>query len=211
MKIFQKIILVFFLVTLGEAWAATSTSELLIKVYQVAVSASTDCSGPQVIFTSTSGTEVDFLKNPMLGGGNIPDGTYPCIMINMSDVIKYRPTANDGTLCVAGTQYFSDVCRSDSSESTDLFNGSTTTNVACTGINPPTAASVGANQVTLYLFTTSPSTGAAFRSGAANGFLLGNPFVVSGSSTGTFVVDVTNKVMDNGSYCEMDAPTFSFR
>lgn len=210
MKSFQ-IILVFFLMIMSQAWSATSTSELLIKVYQVAVSASTDCSNPLVIFSSSAGTEVNFLSNPILGGGNIPDGTYPCVMINMSDVIKYRPTANDGTRCVAGTQYFSDVCRSDSSESTDLFNGSTTTTVACTGTNPPTADSVGPNQVTLYMFTTSPNTGSCFRTGAANGATLQSPFVVSGSSSGTFVVDVTNKVMDNGSYCEMDQPTFSFR
>jgi len=207
MKTFYKIILGISLMTCGQAWAWVNPSELLITVYQVAVSTSTDCSNPQVIFTSSGGTEVNFLANPMLGGGNIPDGTYHCVMINMSDVIKYRPTANDGTLCIAGTQYSSDVCRAESAESTDRLSGTTATNVACTG----TTAAPSADHVTLYLHTASPNTGASFRSGVANGILLANPFVVSGSASGTFVVDATNKVRDNLTYCEMDAPGFSFR
>jgi len=211
MKFISTILFLVLFVSSQNTFATTNPSELLMKVYQVAVAESTSCLNPLVIFNSTDGVETNFLTSPILGGGNIPDGTYHCVIITMSDIIKYRPVANDGTRCIAGTQYFSDVCRSDNADATDQLVGSTTTTYNCTGINPPTAANIGDNKVSIYLHTDSPNTNSAFKRGTTQGITLINPFVVNGTSAGVFVVDGTNKVTDNGSYCEMNQPTFKFR
>ena len=64
------------------------------------------------VFSNATATEVDFLARPTLGSGNPPDGTYQCVIIKMSDLIKFTPSATAG-LCTAGTQYTADICRTD--------------------------------------------------------------------------------------------------
>lgn len=193
--------------------AATDASSLLVKVYGVAVSTSLDCSSPLVIFDSTDGVEKNFLDKPTLGGGDIADGTYPCVMITMSDTIKFKPSANTGSYCVAGTEYTIDVCRTDNSGTTNLRTGTTLgASTPCTG----TSSTPAADKVTMYLRTNSTNASAAFNSPSSTsdtsvGIALTNAFVVSGTSSGAFVVDARGKVQDEGSACGMDAPTFSFR
>jgi len=148
--------------------AVTSASSLKLKIYQVSVSASTDCSSPITILSSSSGTETDFMTDPVIGSGSVPDGTYPCMMITMDDVIKYKPLANDLPGCTAGTEYTADLCRDLASTGagqerysfTDLLIGTTfTPDVECQGTDRSLTTGGIANKVTLYLRTTAPTVG----------------------------------------------------
>ena len=191
----------------SNVFCGVNASSLKVKVYGVAVSLTADCASPIVLFDNTSPTEVDFVSAPTLGGGDIADGTYPCVMINMSDLIKYTPASTTGS-CTAATEYSGYVCNN--TESTELRSGTAFgTNAACTS---------GEDQVTLYLQTGTTRTngGNAFRKPTTTtdttyGFQLASAFTVSGTSSGTFVVDTTGKVNGTSGTCGMDAPLFSFR
>lgn len=190
---------------------ALDASNLLITVYGVAVSASLDCSNPIVVFDSTGGTQTDFMANPTIGGGDIPDGSYPCVMINMSDNITFTPSTSDGVNCVAGTQYTIDVCRAGSG-SKNLRTGTTFgATESCTG----SSGSPIADRVTLFLKTNADGSSGGFvkptTTSDPSGIALTNAFVVSGSSSGKFVVDAHGKVSSGGGACGMDPPVFTFR
>lgn len=158
----KKLSLISCLLFSVNALAVTSPSELKITVYQVSVSLNADCSNPQTILSSTTGTETNFLSSPSLGSGAIPNGTYNCIMITMDDVIKFRPTANDGATCTAGTEYAIDLCRAngggqadqDYQSYSDVLVGTTSTSTQCAGTNQIVGSGGIANKVTLYLRTT---------------------------------------------------------
>lgn len=236
----MKITLAFVLASLTfSAVAATNPSELTLKIYQVSVSLSADCSSPTTILSSTEGQEMDFMSNPILGSGTLADGTYNCVMITMDDVIKYRPVANDGATCVAGTLYAQDLCRDQASTGsalqshTDLLEGSTTTSTECAGTDQIVGSGGIANKVTMYLRTTSPASAHADSdnvtswakgtvlansqgagepgANAENGLQLTAPFIVSGTKTGVFYLDATGQVTGAGANCEMNAPEFGFR
>lgn len=144
-----------------NGWAVTSPSSLKLRVYQIAVSLSTDCSSPKVLFTSIAGSEKDFINNPSLGSGDLEDGTYNCVMITMDDVIKFTPAANDGGSCLGGTEYEIDLCRNTASSggetvmsTTDLLEGTTfSMGTQCAGTDQIVSSGGVANKVTLYLRT----------------------------------------------------------
>ena len=92
--------------------SALDASSLKLQVYSVMLSTSPQCTSPVTVFSSTTPTEVDFLATPTLGSGNPPDGTYHCVIIKMSDLIKFTPSTTAG-LCSASVQYTADVCRTD--------------------------------------------------------------------------------------------------
>ncbi|HXH75522.1 MAG TPA: hypothetical protein VNJ08_11185 [Bacteriovoracaceae bacterium] len=175
------------------------------------------------------------MANPTLGTGSLVDGTYPCVMITMDDVLKFKPTANDGTNCVAGTEYAIDLCRDFAStgsvihSSSEVLEGTTFTDTDCIGTNQSVAAGGIANKVTLFLRISAPANNhadagsvSAFAKGtllsgtvstnpADNRIQLASPFIVSGTKTGVFYVDATNKISDTGAACDMAPPLFGFR
>ena len=88
--------------------SALDASSLKLQVYSVMLSTSPQCTSPITVFSSATPTEVDFLATPTLGSGNPPDGTYHCVIIKMSDLIKFTPSTTGGS-CAAGTEYVADV------------------------------------------------------------------------------------------------------
>lgn len=203
---------------LGAALLSTSAmaldaSSLKLQVYSVMLSTSPLCSNPYTVFSSTTPTEVDFLATPTLGSGNPPDGRYECVIIKMSDIIKFTPKSSEG-LCLAGTEYKSDVCRSDNggmTQAPDAVGAPT----ACSG----TDAGPVADPVYLYL-TTNTSAGVKGGNGntfmqpadvaSANGLNLTAPLLIGGTSRSKFVVNATGKVGSDGVSCGMDPPVFGF-
>jgi len=190
------------------ALAAVDPSSVKLKVYGVAVSASADCADPVVIFSSDTPTEIDMAAGPTLGTGTVPDGTYQCVMITMSDLVKITPATSEGD-CMAGTESATGVCQD--VETTNLLTGTT--------FGSPTSCTSGEDKVTLYLHTGTTRTkggGVAFlkptsTADADHGLALAAPWVVSGTSVGTFVVDFTGKIMSGGGECGVDPPLFGFR
>jgi hypothetical protein len=190
---------------------ALDASSLKLQVYSVMLSTSPLCTNPYTVFSNTAPTEVDFLAAPTLGSGNPPDGTYNCVIIKMSDIIKFTPSSTSG-LCTAGTQYLADVCRSDNSGMTQAPDavGAPT---MCTG----TDAAPVSNPVYLYL-TTNPGQakgGDTFMqptsASSLNGLKLTAPLVIAGTAKSKFIVDATGQVGDDGVSCGMNPPTFGFQ
>ena len=191
---------------------ALDASSLKLQVYSVMLSTSPLCTSPVTVFSSPTPTEVDFLASPTLGSGNPPDATYNCVVIKMSDIIKFTPSATSG-LCTAGTQYAADVCRVD--------NGGTTQ--APDAVGAPTACmgtdtAPVSDPVYLYL-TTNASAGTGggntfmqpTSTSSTNGLNLTAPLVINGTAKSKFVVNATGKVGSDTVSCGMNPPVFGFQ
>ena len=190
---------------------ALDASSLKLQVYAVMLSTSPQCTSPVTVFSSATATEVDFLAAPTLGSGNPADATYHCVVIKMSDLIKFTPSASAG-LCVAGTQYTADVCRSDNGGMTKAPDAAGAPS-ACSG----TDAAPVADNVYLYLTTNASagSGGNAFLQptgpGSTDGLNLTAPLVIAGFAKSKFIVNATGKVGDDGVGCGMNPPVFGFQ
>ncbi len=190
---------------------ALDASSLKLQVYSVMLSTSPLCTNPYTVFSNTTATEVDFLAAPTLGSGNPPDGTYNCVIIKMTDIIKFTPSGTSG-LCTAGTQYAADICRSDNSGMTQAPDAVGAPQM-CSG----TDAAPVADPVYLYL-TTNPGQakgGDTFMqptsASSMNGIRLVSPLVIAGTAKSKFVVDATGKVGSDGFSCGMEPPVFGFQ
>jgi hypothetical protein len=208
----KKIILTFAAVAAmsTSAFAAGDPSSLKVKVYAVYASTSALCTSPTQVFLNNTGEYVDFLSGPTLGGGDLPDGTYNCIIIKMSDIIKHTPKVSDGTSCVAATEYTGGVCKSPTT--VDSLTG--TADIACLG-NGGNAGAVDTT-VFMYLTTGSTATGGnnAFKrpvtAGDTNGIKLGAPLTISSTTRAKFVVNGAGQVQSGNGECGINAPTFTF-
>jgi len=203
------------LVMLAAQAFALDASSLKLQVYSVMISTSSLCTSPTTIFNNAVPTEVDFLVTPVLGSSGSPsipaDGTYNCVIIKMSDNIKFKPSTTSGS-CTAGTEYTADVCRTDNSGSTRApdAGGAAT---ACTG----NATTASPDPVYLYLTTnvTAGTGGNTFlqptSTVSTNGINLTSPLVVAGTTASRFSVNATGKVDGSGVTCGMNPPVFGFR
>jgi hypothetical protein len=171
---------------------ALDASSLKLQVYAVMLSTSPLCTSPVTVFSSTTPAEVDFLSNPTLGSGNPADATYNCVIIKMSDVIKFTPSTTSGS-CTAGTEYVTDVCRTD--------NGGTTQAPDAVG-SPSAGSGTDAAPVTFMQPSTTASN---------NGLHLTAPPVIAGTASSKFVVNATGKVAGDYSTCGMNPPVFGFQ
>ena len=199
--------------------AGLGASSLKIQMYKFSVSTSPLCTNPiTVVDNGNTPVEVDMVANPDLGSGVLTDGTYPCVIIEFVNVIKFNPSANSTSgNCLAASQSTLQICRSQTSV---LADGTTSTCPAS-----------GAVRIAMYLSTASTSTNNtdAFNpptsiGDAAHGFNLAAALVTSGSSSGKFSVNPAGKVCDyntttngnstcNGSTlntCQLQPPVFSF-
>jgi hypothetical protein len=194
----------------GSSGPTIDASSLKLQVYSVMLSTSPFCTNPYTVFTSTSPTEVDFLAAPTLGSGNPPDDTYNCVIIKMSDIIKFTPSSTAG-LCNFGTEYTADVCRSDNSGSTQAPDSSTLT--SCTG----TDAAPHSDPVYMYL-TTNASAGTGGEAflqptdaSSTHGLPLTAPLVIAGKAKSKFVVNASGVVGSDSVSCGMNPPVFGFQ
>jgi hypothetical protein len=183
-------------------------SSLKIKVYAVYASLSAQCTSPTQIFSNPAGGFVDFLSNPTLGGGDLADGTYHCVIIKMSSIIKHTPLTTDSS-CVAATEYTGGVCNA-GDEATDLSSAP----IACAG----DGSNAGSVDNTVYMYmTTDPVASMGDKAfvhpaaaGDGNGIRLGSPLVISSTSRAKFVVNAAGKVVAGGGECGINAPAFDF-
>ncbi len=190
-----------------SAMALTGASSLKLQVYAVMLSTSAQCSNPVTVFSSSTPTEVDFLATPTLGSGNPPDATYNCVIIKMSDTLKFKPSSNDGAFCTGGVEYSTDVCQ------TGEFSQ------APDAVGAPTACS-SAHADVVYLYLSTGRVG----SGGGNAFLqplapnsssygvnLAAPLVIAGTASSKFVVNAAGKVDGSSVACGMNPPVFGFQ
>lgn len=183
--------------------AAVDPSEMKIKIYKFAVSANTDCSDPITIYEDDAPEFSQMLDNPTIGSGSLDDGSYPCVMMEVSDVMKFTPTSDDGS-CMADTEYTLDVCREDEDSTSTLIDGTVTT---CTGTSE--GPTIGEDRVAVYMSTSGDDSNTAFV--PSSPLPLTSAFTVSGSVTATFVVDGSGQVDGTFENCDMQPPSFGFR
>lgn len=195
----KKIIFCFFVFQTMTAFATPAgdlglnASSLKLKVYKMAVSTSANCTSPvTVINNGTSPVEVDVKgANPIFGSGKVPNGTYPCVMMEISDTIKYTGEASASGNCSPAIETSRDLCRLDNAGSTKLLDGSL---FNCTNSE---------DHVVIYLSTNTlinasgngfvPPAGAA----SQDGVHLGTALTVSGTAVGKLVVNTDTYLCDN--------------
>lgn len=185
------------------AHSATQTpTSIKMKIYGVWV-ADDDCSNPINVFESTTPSVQDLLQNPTLGGGDIPDGSYGCVILKISDIIE------------AG--WNSGSCQADIFTPGNYY-GNRNGDAITDAVNSPSIALASGEQaIFLYLSVQGTAGGACHNKPttlfsppvgtnpvvSAGGDLLANRFVVSGSSAGTFKVRNLTGVDD--ATCEIQA------
>lgn len=175
---------------------------LKLKVYKMAVSTSANCTSPVTVIDNGSiPVETDVkATNPVFGSGNITDGTYPCVMIEMSDTIKYSGELSTSGNCSPSSETSRDLCRLDNAGTSQLLDGST---FNCTNSE---------DVIVIYLSTNtvvSPS-GNGFvppvGAGSQDGGHLASALTVSGSAIGKLSVSTDGYLCDNdndtGSDCD---------
>jgi hypothetical protein len=177
--------------------------------YEFWASTSVQCTDPVLVFKNAAPMAEDVLTSPTLGSGPLADGTYPCVILVLSDTFSATPSASSDTgHCVAGTSFTYQVC---SAGHTSLLPDGTTVN--CTdgedkiAVYFSTATVAGANGPTDPFHP--PSTASA----AVEGVPLGSPLVVNGDSVGTFYNDATGSIFDNtqSGKCDMHSTKVGFR
>lgn len=214
----------------SAAHAATNPTVATVRLYKAYMSASGDCSSPSTFFDAASDpttypsgyAEVDMVTGPTIGQGTIADGTYPCVIFKMSDQLTFRPLANDGTACVAGTAYTIDICSSHGGATTpSTKNPETGLTISCT------EADGSEDVVWVYVSTYSTATTGSLDNNAflpptsssdpLHGFSLASGAItISGNITGTFVFGVNGTIASlpygpgGTDICNMNPPSFGF-
>ena len=190
---------------------ALDASSIKLSVQSVMLSTSPLCGSPVIVFNTAVPVEMDFLANPTLGSGSPPDATYNCVIIKMSDLIKFKPSSTAGS-CVASTEYTIDICRADNGGTTRAPDAAGAASV-CSG----TDAAPQSNSVYLYLTTngTAGTGGNTFlqpdSTSSGSGLKLSAPLVISGTTRSKFVVNATGKVDGANGPCGLDPPVFGFQ
>lgn len=187
----------------NTAWGsdAGDPSAVNMKIYKTWVSANTDCSEATLIYSESNPSYQNMVDNPTLGTATVPNGTYPCVVIKMSDVITGTPnyTSTSGH-CTPSTAIQIDVFRSpDTSTCPD------STNVNGSGSD----ASPIEDGPCLYMSTVGNNSNVGWLPNSP--FPLTTPFVVTSATNGTFVADFSGKILDQGGECGIDPPVFGFR
>jgi len=192
----------------GSAFANITSgvdpSYVRVKVVEVRISPNTDCSNGITVFRNDAAGYQDMVNNPTLGAGAIPNGTYQCVMLHMSDYIHYTPATATGThnVCTVGSDFVSDVGH----DGTAVDPDGTTHVLGSAGTE---------SMVWLYIRPDAPTAGNINSFAPTGGIPLLSPLVVNGDGAHTMVFDFSGRIgeeFDNGVWdCGCDAPTLSFR
>ena len=175
-------------------------SSITIRMYALWISQQADCSAPALVQTyGEGGQDKDFVESPVLFSGTPADGTYPCVILKMSDVLRMKPATSFGT-CVAGTEYSGDIYRDGESDWKDV------------DLNPivghGTDEAPVDDHVTVFL---ARDTAAVLARGVSTNQLvqLGSDLIVPGQST--FYLDAHEAVQTDGTNCGLEPPYVSFQ
>lgn len=196
-----------------DPYLATSGSptSIIMKFYGVAVSTNADCSNATVVFDIESNPqEFNLLTSPRLFAGNLANGTYNCVIMQVSDLIRYKVNGvavNAHAGCAnTTTEYTHDIYRTDNT-------GALWHNVD--GQDIPVSGAMGNpvhNKVDIVATT---NTGAA----TGNGFhadqvvSLASALVVPGSAVfyADFRNGIANQISGGTDYCVLEDGGFGFR
>ncbi len=183
---------------------------LNMKIYQIWVSANADCSSPVSVCThSGAEAQMDLVSGPTLCTGSPAAGTYPCMILKMSDTFKFKPDATaaasvPGGICTAGADTYMDIYRGDDADA-NTWKDMSNVVIPSTG----TVATSGAVEDTVYIFATTNPAAVAGTTVPHQVVTLTAAMTVPGQAT--FYTDFSNQFSVNGANCWIEAPTMGFR
>jgi hypothetical protein len=175
-------------------------ASLLVGLRALRVSSAADCSGLVVVQDhGATDVVVDFMADPLLFAGSPPDGSYACVALDMSDVLRMKPASSFGA-CVAGQEYAGDIYRQDEVDWKDASFAQV--------VGHGTDGAPVEDGVTIFL---TRDVAAAESLGISPHQLieLGADLVVPGTST--FVWDAAGSVVSEGGRCAVNPGVPSFR
>ncbi|MEO8478192.1 MAG: hypothetical protein ABI542_01060 [Gemmatimonadota bacterium] len=174
-----------------------------VAFFEIRLSSNTDCSGPYVsVLTASPARRLDMKTNPeIVRVAGLPDGTYPCLAMRISDLLQFVPATTEG-VCIGGTSYTHDTYR--------VGNES----VAFKDINgaPITAHGTDAAPAEdpVWAFASTNPSAVEARGYSQNQIItLSASLHVPGSTT--FYWDATNALQSTGSECDIVAGNVGFR
>ncbi len=160
--------------------------------YRLYLSSATDCSAPALLHDYGVRTDFDLVTGPTLFTvTGAPAGTYPCLIMRVSDILEFVPVADYGP-CVAGTTYMTDIYRTGETDWVDVDGNS----IIGTGSD----ASPMDDKVDVF-FSTDPAAveGRGYSPNQVG--VLGAAAVIPGTST--FYFNGSGGVTDEGGTCRM--------
>jgi hypothetical protein len=154
-------------------------SSIKIGLYALWISQNADCSNAVLVQDNGSTAEYkDFVAKPTLFTGSPAAGSYSCVAIKMSDVIKFESATAFGE-CATDTEYANDIYREDNSgDPSGVFKD--------IDLNPITASGTDAQPVddhVTIVMTRDPEAAIARGFSPNQVIPLGSNLVVPGSST----------------------------
>jgi len=175
-------------------------SSLTIRLYALYISPNADCSAPVLAQQlPDGGTDRDFMLNPILFQAAPAAGSYQCVMLKMSDVLKMKPSTSFGA-CVAGVEYSGDIYRDGESDWKDVDLNT----VVGTGTDDVPSD----DHVTIFM-TRNPAAALARGISEHQIVALLSDLIVPGQNT--FVMDASHAVMSSGGNCGLEKIEPSFR
>ncbi len=198
----MKILIITFAISIYSLTAmAVNPSSAKVKIYKVSASPNTNCSDAVTIQSVSSPDYVEMTSVNISGA--LADGTYPCIIFEIGDNIKFTPESTTGS-CAGGTEYTINVCRSGTYRLADGTTGTCTTSEERVGVFISTlSTNTGGGSGNAFYPPTSGS--------ATDGIKLDGALVKSGAKTTTFVLNLDGKIDGTGGSCDMQPPLFQFR
>jgi hypothetical protein len=172
-----------------------------VTMYKLYLSSNADCTGAiSVQDYGSNGQVKDFTASPTLFSAEVAPGTYPCVAINLSDVIGF--TSDTTALsCQTGVQYWMDIYRPDQN---DTWLDPNQVAIPVSGTD-----SLPSNDRPWIYFAT--DTVAAYAAGFSHGQVIPLTNALTVPATVTFVWDATNAVGDDGNgHCGMNPGKPSF-
>jgi len=160
--------------------------------YRLYLSSATDCSGPNLLHDYGVRTDFDLVTGPTLFTvTGAPAGTYPCLIMRISDILEFVPSADFGP-CVMGTTYHTDIYRAGEVDWVDVAGNM----IIGTGSD----ATPMDDMVDVFFSTDPPAVlGRGYSSSQVG--LLGAAAVIPGAST--FYFNGSGGVTDEGGTCRM--------
>jgi hypothetical protein len=194
----------------GQAVAHINGKTMKAKLYKVAFSTSPRCTNPVTVYENDNADYLDFLQNPVFGQRVVPDGTYSCVIVEISNIIRVIPEKNSAT-CLASKEVIQNVC---------LNNQPRLAVRSLEGHLSPCDEAEG--RVAIYLSTASLKTDPLSPEAEpflppildagdpGHGIKLPHPIVVKGRATGTLTLSAEGRVNDDEKVCRIETPAIRF-
>ncbi len=186
---------------------AGSPTSLLQTFYKGWVSTSADCSDPVLIEDlGSSGKSIEFYDDPIIFEGSPPDGTYRCIIVEVSDTMRFTPDA-------AAEAAFPGVCSTGTASDMDTFKTGDDNRVLLGSTDPQVGEGAPGAAVPQHVdifISTDPSAVAAARgAGLSQIVQLLAPLVAPGQTT--FYADFAGLVGNLDGHCWLEKGAVGFR